>query len=160
MWESRRNWGARCKPMPSSERFRDTTDFDANRGWRGSAGERWCSLRGQSKRDWYSLHIGKSNGKPRLISHIKVNHGVDGGGYPTGFKLQTKAASGSNWEYSQEHQGPIDVALPIPLKVTDIWFEITEPRKLADGVLDVWAIYDIEITEVRLLGKYWRTVIR
>ena len=159
MWPNRNNWGARCQPMPPRQRFRDLTEFDANRGWMGGPGERWCSLRNQSKGNWYSLHIGKSHGQARMVSRIRVYHGVDGGGYPAKLLLKTRPDKYGQWDYVEELWGPLDVSFEKPRKVSDIWMEITEPQLLENGSLDVWAIYDIEVTEVRLFGSRWHSII-
>lgn len=157
LWPNRKDWGAECIPPDSQQEHYDDDRLNPNRAWKGSPAERWSQLREMRKGDYFQLHIRK----PRVISRIEAVS--EGHRYPKRYKLLIKHNDVADWEEVNEYDDYIDVALDKPTKLIGIKLEVVEPRlepKDFRGRPPAWSIYDIRLTEVRLLEKFWRRVIK
>jgi hypothetical protein len=149
LWPHRQGWSADCNKTPEAR-------LDPNNAWSGGKANRWSQMRPQRENDFYYLHIGKQ----RVISRIKLC--TEEVRYPRKYSLSIRESDDKHWELLGEYDN-LDVTLERPRKIIAIKWSITEPR-LEPWYDDpnrspAWAIYDIELTEVRLFGKWWRKVI-
>ena len=118
-------------------------------------------MRRQKANDYFHLHIHK----PRVLSRVRLV--TEGDRYPKKYKLAIRATDAGEWKQVGEYDR-LDVRLTKPERVIAIRWAITEPRDEAyadseirqEGITyPAWAVYDIELTEVRLFGKWWHRVI-
>ncbi len=129
--------------------------LDPNIGWNKDLGARWSQMRKMLVNDFYSLNIRK----PRVISRIKLV--TEGLRYPKKCRLEIQERRNGAWEARGEYE-ELDVIFSKPLKLIAFRFFIIDPREEVyedHGSFPAWSIYNIELTEVRLFGKWWRKVI-
>jgi len=149
LWPSREGWSADCPKNSSHD--------DPDVAWQSGAGKRWTQMREMRVNDHYLLHIKK----PRVISRIRlVTEGIR---CPTKCKIYIRKDDDSNWDEIGECDDSMDFKIWPPIKLVAFKFVILEPRvkKWEDsGSPSAWSIYDVQLTEVRLFGKWWRKVIK
>lgn len=150
LWSSREGWSADCNKYPPN------TCDDPNKAWSGGKANRWSQMRKQLLNDFFLLHIKK----PRVISRIKLY--TEDIRYPMKYSLEIRKNDKADWETLGKYD-QLDVTLPQPRKIIAIKWSITEPRIEPWGdkpdEYPAWAIYDIELTEVRLFGRWGKRVI-
>ena len=149
LWPNRSGWSADCNEMTVSD--------DPKNAWHGGRARRWSHKKEMWANDYFTLHIKK----PRVISRIKFFTELPR--FPKKFKLYIRSCDDSNWEELGEYTDEdLDIILSPPRKLISLKVTITEPREERwpnTGNPIAWSIYDIELTEVRLFGKWWRKVI-
>ena len=148
LWPNRQGWSGDCSRYLNFD--------DPSKAWSGGKANRWSQQRIMERNDFFLLHIKKT----RVISRIKLC--TEDIRYPKEYSLAIRENDNTEWEVLGEYDN-LDVVLTSPRKIIAIKWSITEPRteKLNNqlNVIPAWSIYDIELTEVRLFGRYWRKVI-
>jgi hypothetical protein len=146
IWPHREGWSASC---PENSKH-----LDVNLAWTG-AGQRWSQMREMRIGDFFKLNLDK----PRVISQIKLE--TEGPRYPKKYMLEVLPNRDSKWEDIGFYD-TLDVKLPKLRRILGIRWTIIEPNKhiWPDTKFPVaWSIYDIRLTEVRLIGRWWHKVI-
>jgi len=147
LWPHREGWSGDCPK---------NSNYDAHsNAWQGGLGQRWSQNREMRVGDFFLLNIAK----PRVIGRIKLF--TEGDRHPKKYMLAMRENKDAEWEDIGEYE-TLDVTLPHPRKMIAVRWTVTEPSNKIwpDVKLPVaWSIYEIELTEIRLFGKYWRKVI-
>jgi len=154
LWPHREGWSADCNKNPPKH-------LDPNNAWRGGRATSWSQMREQKVNDYFYLHIKK----PRVISRIRLC--TEGIRCPKRYSLEIRESDDKDWMTLGQYES-LDVTLENPRRIAAIKWSIAEPRSepWEDGAASgdsisypAWAIYDIELTEVRLFGRWWQRVI-
>ena len=126
---------------------------DANNAWRRNR-ENWTHGREMRKGDVYTLWFDKK----RMVSKIVLHS--EGDRYPEKCRLDTFVGSsrieGEEREWSNEK---FEVCFPKPVIIDRFEVTIIEPRMLPlgrSGDSPAWSIYNIDVEEMRLFGRWWR----
>ncbi len=158
-WPSRKqsDWVAQATPLLEGETLLlDLSRTDPDNGWRRDR-VNWTHGREMRKGDAYTLLLGKH----RVIDRIQFRS--EGFRYPTRcgirIRMQGNWQSLNAFDWDREH-----ITYPlVPTRTVDaIEVSIIEPRtgprtRHGERTLPpAWAIYDIELREVRLCGRWMR----
>lgn len=161
LWPGREGWSADCIPPESNQK--DDERLKPNRAWQLGSMERWCQMREMKRGDYYKLDMAK----PRVVSQIKLVCKEDS--YPMEFQLKVKENGKKEWEDAGVYDskdgsvGSMTVTFDKPRKLRSLNFIVAKPRlepKNQQGQPPAWSIFDVELTEVRLFGKFWKRVIQ
>ncbi len=149
LFPPREGWTADCP--------RDNKDcLDPNIAWNKSLGARWSQMRQMRKGDHFTLFIKF----PRMINRIRFNVSGDEERFPKRYTLQTMPDKYSVWGKSEEYNGT-DIKLGKSRKIYGIRITVIEPRTEPlsfDGKPPAWSIFDIGLTQTRLLGLLKKTI--
>jgi len=111
------------------------------------------------KGDWYHLYLDK----PRVLSEIIAHSEEDR--FPIKTKISIKASrSEEEWQQKAIKDNQISHRFQKCQKIEAIEFKIVEPRLSPLSKIDnnppAWAIYNIDIIEYRLCGRWWKVKIK
>lgn len=156
LWPNREKWSGECLPAQPDEKFYGDMRLNPKMAFDKKLGERWSQMREMRANDYYQLNIHKR----RVIS--KVNFISEGYRYPERWSFYLKQSNTGEWVFWGEHEGQICIEFQTPVKLTAVKVVIIKPRIEPKNVLGqspAWSIYNIELTEARIFGKYWKRVI-
>jgi len=114
-------------------------------------------MRGMRKGDYFSLNIGKSRILSRIEFRTEYSDGRDCR-YPKEYLLQVQQDDKGSLHDCGTFDGPIRIQFDKPQPIYAMKVVILEPQPEDKG-FPAWSIYDIQLTEVRLLGRWWRKEI-
>lgn len=147
LWPYREGWSADCNERSKA--------LDPNNAWRGGSANKWTHEKPMQVGDYFILDIAKV----RVIDRIRLV--TEEPRRPVEYGLSIKANKDSDWESIGEYSD-LDTKLSQPRRMIQIKWTITKPCVeiwVTTGNPVAWSIYDIRLTEVRLLGRWWRKVI-
>lgn len=155
MWPNREKWVAICLPAKPHEVHYGAAELDANRPLH-YPGLRWCQMRNMEIDDYYQIDMQKT----RVIHQIRLLTYAER--YPSKYELSVFEDGQALPSFKNEYNGPIDIKFEKPIKARVLNFRITQPMRdvqSGEGEYPSWCIYDVRITETRILGRFWDKVV-
>lgn len=161
LWPSRveRPWVGAATPLLQGEtQLLDLSRTDENNAWRRDR-PNWTHGREMRGGDTYTLMF---TDKPRVVCRLRLRS--EGYRFPISCAIRTE--SDGKWSKKADlhwDEPTITFEFAPPRKIEAIEIEIVTPRTEPKGgpreLPPAWSIYDIQVQEVRLFGRWWKNWI-